>query len=425
MVISTLIDLGLVLYTVYLLKTYFHIFFESINNRLKIIPYLLFSVWQYINGLSVFPAFINITITSLAVLLVAIFAYKGHLLIKAIFSLSFIVIWMLTETCCGYLFMYLHINYMEPQMLGSILSKTLFLFIILALKAFFSKEEIHELTVGYSITLMLIPTGSIFVINTIFRLSDKSYGHPEAGSLMATIIILVLNISIFKLYLKLAENLRVKKENTIYEKQIELYEKHQNERELALLQLRNIRHEIKNYLITVLAYVENQEDEKASVFIREVLNNIHTGKKKSNTGNIIIDSLMNYYSSVAEQKQILFTIQQSIPIQLPFKGADLGALLGNALDNAIEATEKAEKKYIKVIIKYDKNNLLITIINSYDGILLRGADGHLKTRKLDIQNHGMGLKIMRRTAEKYHGSLFLQNLENEFVLKIVLYGMDN
>lgn len=425
MIVSTLTDLGLVVYTVYLLQTYFQIFFESTNNRLKIVPYILFSVWQYINGLSVFPAHINITITSITVTLVAIFAYKGHFLIKAIFSLSFIVIWMLMETCCGYLFMYLHINYMKPQTLGSILSKTLFLCVIWALKAFFSKEEIHELTVGYSITLMLIPTGSIFVINTIFRLSNKSYGHPEAESLMATIIILVLNVSIFKLYLKLAENLRVKKENTIYEKQIELYEKHQNERELALLQLRNIRHEIKNYLITVLAYVENQENEKASDFIKGVLNDIHTSKKKSNTGNIIIDSLMNYYSSVAEQKEILFIIRQSIPIQLPFKGADLGALLGNALDNAIEAAEKAENKYVKVFINYDKNNLLITIINSYDGVLLKGTGGYLKTRKKDKQNHGMGIKIMKRTAEKYNGNVFLQNSKHEFILKMVLYGVDD
>lgn len=421
-VISTMIDVGLVGYTLYLLKAYFHIFFSATDTRLKIIPYILFAVWQYINGLSVFPAYINIIITSIMVILVAIFAYKGQFFIKVIFSFSFIVIWMLMETCCGYLFMYLHINYMKPQTLGSILSNTLFLCVIWALKVFFSKEEIHELTVGYSIILMLIPTGSIFVINTIFRLSNKSYGHPESGSLVATIIILILNISIFKLYLKLAENLRVKKENTIYEKQIELYGKHQNEHELALLQLRNIRHEIKNYLITVLAYIENQEDEKASAFIREVLNDINAGKKKSNTGNIIIDSLMNYYSSVAEQKQILFTTRPSIPIQLPFKGADLGALLGNALDNAIEAAEKAKKKYVKVYINYDKYNLLITIINSYDGVLLQSVDGHLKTRKKDRDNHGMGIKIMKRTAEKYDGSVFLQYTENEFILKIVLYG---
>lgn len=80
----------------------------------------------------------------------------------------------------------------------------------------------------------------------------------------------------------------------------------------------------------------------------------------TNSGNIVIDSLIGYWYVTAKNKGIDFTVTISIPMKMPFKGADICLILGNLLENAVEAAEKVnEKKYIKIQIKYDKNNLLI------------------------------------------------------------------
>ena len=46
-------------------------------------------------------------------------------------------------------------------------------------------------------------------------------------------------------------------------------------------------------------------------------------------------------------------------MEMPFRGADICLILGNLLENAVEATQRAEgEKYIRLHMKYDKNNLL-------------------------------------------------------------------
>lgn len=62
----------------------------------------------------------------------------------------------------------------------------------------FTDDEIKELPVRYSIMLVLIPTGSIYIMNNIFMLG---YGiHDEyamRNSAVAAVILLGINILIF------------------------------------------------------------------------------------------------------------------------------------------------------------------------------------------------------------------------------------
>ena len=68
-------------------------------------------------------------------------------------------------------------------------------------------------------------------------------------------------------------------------------------------------------------------------------------------------------------------------MKMSFKGADICLILGNLLENAVEAAEKVrENKYIKIKMKYDKSNLLIFLINSYQGQLIKMKDKSLKSR---------------------------------------------
>lgn len=76
-----------------------------------------------------------------------------------------------------------------------------------------------------------------------------------------------------------------------------------------------------------------------------------------------------------------------------------------------------------VKMKYDKNNLLITIENSYRGKLAKGKGEELRTTKTDTSNHGIGLPSVRRAADKYQGVLSVDTTEpGRFLARVVLYG---
>ncbi len=72
-------------------------------------------------------------------------------------------------------------------------------------------------------------------------------------------------------------------------------------------------------------------------------------------------------------------------MKMPFKGADLCLILGNLLENAVEAARKGEEeKYIKVHMKYDKNNLLLFVMNNYKTQLIKTKDKRLKSDRKSV-----------------------------------------
>lgn len=140
--------------------------------------------------------------------------------------------------------------------------------------------------------------------------------------------------------------------------------------------------------------------------------------------NIVIDSLIGYWYVTAQNKRIIFKTDICIPMIMPFKGADLSLILGNLLENAVEAAEKVEEnRYINVKMKFDKNNLLLFVDNSYKGKLLKTRDNRLKSTKSDAENHGVGLASVYRAVAKYHGSVVIEDSEpGKFKIRIVLYS---
>lgn len=422
------IDILLSAFSVYLFFYYFDIFFAKRKNKIcLIIGVTIFAIWQLAIGyINVLPVYMNLGITIIVTLLAVIGSYEGTWWKKIVFVAAFIAIWMLMETLCNYILVLYCVQYAKSEQLGSFISKLFFLIVIIALKKVFTDDEIKDLPVRYSIMLVLIPTGSIYIMNNIFMLGYKvNNEHAMMSSAIAAIILLGMNILIFYIYMKLADDLHLRRMTSVYEQQLELCERHQQEREISTLQLRDVRHNMKNNLVTILAYAENKECDKITDFVNEIMN--EGGITLSgivNSGNIVIDSLIGYWHVRARKSGIDFEVKINIPMIMPFKGADMCLILGNLLENAVEAAQKAEgKRYIKIHMKYDKNNLLLHIANNYKGNLIKTKDSNLKSTKLDAGNHGVGLPSVYRVAAKYHGTVLIDDsVPERFAVRLVLYG---
>lgn len=126
----------------------------------------------------------------------------------------------------------------------------------------------------------------------------------------------------------------------------------------------------------------------------------------------------------SHENHIDFSLDIKIPMKMEFKGADICLILGNLLENAVEAAERVrKKKYIKIQMKYDKGNLLIFLMNSYQGRLIKMKDERLKSTKSDAGNHGVGLPSVYRAAAKYNGTVTVDDsIPERFLVRVVLYG---
>lgn len=424
-------DTTLTIFSVCLFLCYFDIFLIRKKSKARtIIGMVVFTLWQILmsNG-NRLPAYANISITIIIVLFVVELIYEGKFWTKCIFAFAFNAIWMLIETISGnilLIYCYKFINLPTLGILGSFVSKTIFMFVIMALKKVFTNDEIKELPVRYSFMLVLIPTGSIYIMNNIFMLGYKLRSNrANIQSAVTAVILLGVNILVFYIYMKLADDLQLRRMNSVYEQQLELCERHQHEREILTLQFRDARHNIKNNLVSILAYAEKGENEKIIRFVNEIMEEggIRT-EAVINSGNTVIDSLVGYWYIVAREQGIDFSVNVSVPMKMPFRGADICLILGNLLENAVEAAQKAEEeKYIRLRMKYDKNNLLLFVENNYKGTLIKTKEERLKSTKPDAGNHGIGLPSVYRTAAKYHGLVTIEDSEpNRFLIRVVLYG---
>lgn len=424
-------DILFIIFAVYLFFYYFDIFLKRRKRTvLSMIGLVIFMAWQFeMSSVNLLPAYGNIIVTIITTLFAVAQIYEGKFWNKCIFTIAFNAIWMLIETISGNILLTYCCEFTDLQALGtlgSFTSKIVFMIAITALKRVFTKDEIKELPVRYSFMLVLIPIGSIYIMNNIFMLGYRLHSNrANIQSAVTAVILLGVNVLVFYIYIKLADDLQIRRMTSVYEQQLDLCERHQQERELSILQLRDVRHNMKNNLVSILAYAENGDNEKIIRFVNEIME--EGGIKTStvtNSGNIVIDSLIGYWYVEAKKVGIDFSVNLNIPMEMPFRGADICLILGNLLENAVEAAQKAEgKKYIRLHMKYDKNNLLLFVENNYKGVLIKTKDKRLKSTKTDAGNHGVGLSSVYRIAAKYHGVVTIDDgVTNRFLIRVVLYG---
>lgn len=422
-------DMLLAVFTVYLFFLYFGTFLERRKKSVRMVSGIAVLVlWQMgiPDAIHRLPGAWSIGATVVLTLFVVSNIFAGKLWMEVFFSVTFDAIWMLVEMLVGSLLIIYGESIVEQQVFGSFVSKILFFMAIQGLRKVFTNEKIMGLPLGHTMLIIFIPIGSIYIMNAVFMMAYRTeWEYVEIYSLVSGMILLVINVLVFYIYIKLADDLQVRRMNLVYEKQLDLCERHQEETEVSTLLVRDVRHGIRNHLIAILAYAEKGECGKLIKFVEDIIEDGKLGKSEIvNTGNIVTDSLTGYWKRTAENEGIEFEPELSIPMEMPFRGADISLIMGNLLENAVEGARGAERRrYIRFNMKYDKSNLLITVENSYKGKLVKGKGGELRTTKEDVASHGIGLPSVQRAAGKYHGTVSVDDtVSGRFLVRVVLYG---
>ena len=181
-------------------------------------------------------------------------------------------------------------------------------------------------------------------INTLFPSSSNSEGEVKGG-----IVVLKLkkklesssnNISLSISYKDSKEQEHSNKEEVQFKQSTNDYYDNTGIQKKLMEDFHRERHDLTNKLIVLKNEIEQGEKENVIREIDKIIENNHTESYISDSGNQVIDALLNTKYSIAKENGIQFLLKIFIPEELPVNQCDLGVVLGNALDNAIEATEK-------------------------------------------------------------------------------------
>lgn len=263
--------------------------------------------------------------------------------------------------------------------------------------------------------------GILQYYQNFYEVTIKVSGIYEGLALLhygISIITIVIMIVIF-------QNIKARQqeglENELLTAQVENMKQHIAQMESLYQNIRSIRHDMTNHIMTLERLYANNEADAAKAYVLNLKASFREGAGEIKSGNPVTDVILSERKKEAEVKKIRFVCDFHYPSGSNVNAFDVSVILNNALENAIEATENSKKPYIS-ILSYRKNNaFMIEIENCFSGSLNWDQESGIPiTSKEKKESHGYGLVNIRKVARKYYGDIDIVQTGEQFKLSIML-----
>ena len=341
--------------------------------------------------------------------------YMGKIKYKILTSIGILSINLICENWAYNMLVAMHVKHILAT--GTVVSDLLFLILALIIQKIVQYRGGEDVSLLEAVLLLFIPAVSIIIAAIVI---DDCI--DESVITIGSISLLLMNVFAFYLISYILNLHREQYRLGMLEQQSEAYEKQLKLMLASNEEIRALKHDLKNHFMVLAEMSEAGNNEDIGNYISS-LNTVITSKSGfSSTGNIIIDSLLNYKLGDIEQSMEFKPIADiSIAQELPIENSDWSIILGNLLDNALEAVKSCNKdRYLKLSIKQNLSVVIISVENSYSGEI-KYKNGRFISTKNDNKNHGIGLQNVERTVKKYSGEMKINYTNNFFKIKLMMY----
>jgi len=264
---------------------------------------------------------------------------------------------------------------------------------------------------------ILVPILSIGVAYYILYIDQVVIADENLGIINTFIFILLVTVN-FGFFL--GEN-EVEKRNTLQRKLLEL--RHQeNTIKLALelqdahiAEITGLMHDYKREISGIDALISNEQNQGEFAYVKRCLSEMNEIIDDTNRF-IHIESkplqiILNQTSNICEEYGIDFSLDIRYGKFDFMTYPDIYALFDNALENAINAcnnTKPPSPKRISLKILKTNDVVLVEISNSFQ------CDTTSSNRVYDrgVNEHGYGLRNMKKIVKKYNGNLCINTQED-------------
>lgn len=294
-----------------------------------------------------------------------------------------------------------------PYITSFCISKV-FLIFILSLICRFKTNRTDSIKLHNWLLMIVIPISSIVCLFSImyFSLLLNPKGNSLVLAASASAGILIINASIFYIMEMVSESNRIQTQYLLMKQNTAAQYKRFREIEDIYEQTKIFKHDLDKHLSCISSLVEQNNYEE----VHQYLNGLKSAAKLITipilSGNPIIDTIINTKYNVAKQRGIQMQITACNVNDVPMEQIDLCAIVANLLDNAIESCEKITdekiEKFVKINLMEKNEGILLSVSNSVE-VKPDIRAGRFVSTKSDAEHHGIGLKSVRQSVEKYHG----------------------
>ncbi|MDO5096786.1 MAG: GHKL domain-containing protein [Peptostreptococcaceae bacterium] len=295
------------------------------------------------------------------------------------------------------------------------------------------KNKKPILPLSYRLGLGIVPLFSLMVWIPLYTMASSNiegwlvilllylfYSAQKTSLLVFFLITILLNIANFYFYKHTVRAVYQEGQQNLLDQQNEYYDKQLEIMQDYMQDISKVRHDIKNHLLAIESYKEQDKIEAFSRYLDSVKIKVEGRQLYSQTGNSVIDSIVNYKLGTLKD-DVDLVVDIRVPSEISVSDFDITTILGNLLDNAIRAVEetKGDKK-LSFAMQYRQGRLLIEVSNSYEKLLQSKSEGYVTTKR-NRRNHGFGLKNIQDTVRKYDGTVSISHTQEIFSVQILMF----
>lgn len=395
-------------------RMYFTTKFTAKSNKtIALIGFSSSALIQFAISFLGVPYF-NLAIFFICNFLLCFLLYKSNILQSIFNSLILSATMLITELCVFYLSRSLfgigvteHTTNNHMLWIQMVCTKLLYFLAAYLIAKLSTSESRRELSFTKSTFLLLLPIASIILLLGIVR-STEFFDFPTniyVIFVVATILLLYSNIIVFSVHESI---IKTQNENTEFRLQkqkseldTEYYAILQNQYENSNILI----HDIKRHLLSIKDYASDSDCESINKYIENLYDEYQIKYLKKYSDNKLINAIVNRYMMACKELGITFYCDvRNIDFSF-ISEVNLTSILDNLLENAIEASRNSKEKSIELTIKETNENFVVfNLINSCSNKPQR-VNGELRTTKSNKDIHGFGIKVIKRIARDYDGTV--------------------
>ena len=362
----------------------------------------------------------------------AFLAYRGSVisrfLLPVIITASILVMDVLSLGILQLVFREAYIVFVETtpmRMLGIIISKVLLISSVYYAGRLAPKAKVSSMPLGYGLCLLLVPAISIICIIALgqYMMKPSIVDLSPIWFALSASGMLFLNLLIIYLFQAIVTYSQSQNRLQLMVQQSDMLNKHLRETNALQDETHKIWHDMKNHFTVIQWMVKQKSYDKLENYMDTLNETVASAMPKYQTGNHVLDALLNTKSMEAKKNGIEFIVNASVPQVLSIDDLDLNIVISNALDNAIEACWKlpeSRERYVGIDATIKNDHLFLTVKNPFTGEI-RFSGGKPASTKADAGRHGIGVGNMMRAVEKYDGHIHTDYHDGLFVLTATMH----
>lgn len=300
----------------------------------------------------------------------------------------------------------------------------LFLFLITVKRiSVIKKKNVVDMSNKEWLQFLIFP---IFTLITVIVMTNSlitSY-HEDIVNVyyVIAIVLIVLNMVVFHLINEILENSqRIREADVLKQQSIGQLELYNSLRKNYDIQ-RKRTHEYKNQIMCIDSLLKKKNYDKLEEYLNSIFDKLDGQLDMVDTNNEVVNAVINAKYYEALQNDVLFILKINDLSHIKVSDEDIVTILSNLLDNAIEAAGQCEidKRTVGIKLLYEDDVLSIAVSNSYKTEPEIMEDGYMRTIKDDKEQHGLGIRNVVATLEKYNAEYIIDYKNGEFVFSIIM-----